>query len=83
MKKRTGIRMGMALFILMLALGVAGFPGQDADAATYCTAYTSCEHNCMPREEACLAGTLNPECGGDWYCCNQKLSRCWDCCIWY
>lgn len=78
METKTVIRLVMALFILALAMGIASPPAYAA-----CGAYTSCEHNCMPREEACVAGLTHPECAGDWNCCNQKLSRCWECCIWY
>ena len=72
-------RLWVALFILALALGMTGFADRSADAV-YCG---SCEHNCMPREEACLAGLLHPECGGDSTCCYNKVSSCYQCCIWY
>ena len=74
-------RLWVALFILALALSMTGFADRSAEA--YCQTYTSCEHTCMPREEACLAGTLHPECGGDPNCCYATVSQCYQCCIWY
>lgn len=75
-------RLWVALFILALALGITGFPDRSADAV-YCQSYSSCEHTCMPREEACLAGLTHPECGGGPTCCYAKVSLCYQCCIWY
>ena len=70
------------LTLLVLGLAVAfGLTGQKAQAV--CTSYGNCELNCLPREEACLAGTLHPECGGDPNCCYNTVARCYACCIWY
>jgi hypothetical protein len=70
--------------LILLALGLAvafSFSGQKAQA--YCQSYGNCELNCLPREEACLNGTLHPECGGDPTCCYNTVARCYECCIWY
>lgn len=80
MKKQTRMRLGLMLLVLALVVGITGFADRNAEA--YCTSYGNCE-GCLAREEACLAGTLHPDCGGDSTCCHNRVSRCYQCCIWY
>ena len=81
MTRRTQIRFGAAVAILFLALGMAAAPGSQADTLQSCSA--SCEHSCMLPQEACFAGTGNPECGGNQNCCLALYASCFNCCTWY
>jgi hypothetical protein len=80
MRKQTQIRFGMMLLVLALVVGFTGFADRNAEA--YCTSYGNCE-TCQAREDACLNGTIYPDCGGNYTCCHSRTSGCWTCCVWY
>ncbi len=82
MKKQTRVRV-IALSVLVLALIFTGFASQDVYAAcgmsSACQNYSSCpscEHLCMPIDEACAGGMMGPN-------CQETVNRCYQCCVWY
>lgn len=82
MEKQTRKRI-VALSILVLALVLTGSASQNAYAgcgvSLSCGSYAtcpSCEHKCMPMDEACASGSLGPN-------CEENVNRCYECCIWY
>jgi hypothetical protein len=70
------------LVLLIFALSVAVF-GLPAQSFVVCHGYSNCELNCEPKLEQCYNGTFHTECGGDITCCNNAMSSCFACCIWY
>ena len=83
MKKQTVIRLAMSLAVLAFALGISGPMGSAEALTCHGGGYMNCEYTCAPNEYSCQQGLLYPECGGDYYCCANRLSGCWACCIWY
>lgn len=69
--------------LVSLLLALTCVFGLTANLESQSTCIKSCEHVCLAREEACLAGSLYPECGGDSLCCYKKVASCYSCCTWY
>lgn len=81
MNKQVRIRMGKALVVLALVLGIVGFSWSSAEASA-CYYYIGCEY-CSCMEQGCIAGTEVPECGANYSCCVSAFRDCWRWCIWY
>ena len=77
MEKQTRVRV-FVLSLLVVVLALTGSASHDAYASqcTCLSACPSCEHMCMPMDEACRAGSMGPNCQEDVNCCYQS-------CIWY
>lgn len=80
MKKQTRIRLGLMLLVLTL-VGLTGSSGLNAQVNN-CRSYGDCQI-CSNVEQACLEGTMHPDCGGDYNCCSSRTEGCWRCCVWY
>jgi hypothetical protein len=74
----------MRLVLLLVALASTfGLTTRRAYALCSGGQTLDCENVCEPRQENCQAGLNHPECGGDYTCCHNALSACWNCCVWF
>lgn len=69
-------RLVLLLLVLVAVFGLTA-PGESRDTCT-----KSCEHTCLVRFEACLAGSI-PACAGNFDCCEDRVASCYACCTWY
>lgn len=74
MTKQTRVRVFSVIVLLVALAAVLAPPAtQNVYAAPCCS---SCDY----REQACINGTIYPECGGEPECCLNKVLSCWRWC---
>ena len=73
MTKRTKARLGLALFVLAVIAGVVGVPAAPEALAIVC-----CQE-CDAQVAACRNDPANP-CAGNFFCCFNQSSFCYNHC---
>ncbi len=77
MEKQTRMRI-LVLSVLLVGIVLTGSASQPAYASN-CICLgpcPSCEHVCMPMDEACRSGSMGPD-------CQEQVNCCYQSCIWY
>ena len=75
MRKQTRIRLCLALFMLAVAAGIVGLPSAPEAVARPCC--QECDANFF----ACTSDTANGPCYGDFTCCHNQSSFCYNHCV--